>query len=471
MSRDDILSWSVLRILDAYSSGELRPPEYLEACLERIEETRSTVNAVGDVYADEARAGAEEATKRWRAGSARALEGIPIAVKDEASIAGKRVTNGSLLYENNFVGDTEPMVQRLLDAGGIVHARTLTPEFSIAFWTHSRMWGVTRNPWNLAYDVGGSSGGSAAALACGAAPIATGSDIGGSIRMPASVCGVVGYKPPHGRVPIPGIYGLDDWCHQGPLARSVRDCALVTDVMSGSHALDHSSFIEEVVLGRPAGDVRHLRVAVSPDLGDWPVVDEVRQAVATAAGALRSVGATVEPVELVIERELLRRASNAHYRAVFAADVAATVRGHEKDVNPYTLNWLRLVQQTPETFVEGRQIEVEIWRRVSAVLSDYDVLLTANLCIAAFAAGVDYTIEPYQLDGVDYESFHDLCLTEVFNVTNRCPVLSVPAGRSGEGVPIGVQIVGRPYLDAPVFEVGAALENAAPWPVIAPAAG
>lgn len=467
MHSEEVLAWSVSRVLEAFGQREISPVEYVDACLERIERTKGEVNAVGDVYADEARSAAEQAAVRWLRGEPRPLEGIPVAVKDEASIAGKRVTYGSLLYEHYVAEETEPMVQRLVDAGGIVHARTLVPEFSIPFWTHSRLWGVTRNPWNRAYDVGGSSGGSAAALACGATPLATGSDIGGSIRMPASVCGVVGYKPPHGRVPIPGVYGLDDWCHQGPLARSVEDCALMADLISGPHVLDHMSLRERVVLGRPRGDVRGMRVALSLDLGDWPLVPEVREAVSSAARALEDAGAIVEPVDVTVERELLRLASNAHYRAVFAAEVAADVRGHEDDVNAYTLNWLHLVQQSSETFLEGRRIEVEICRRIDSILSTYDILLTAAVAVPAFRAGVDYTTEPYEIDGVAYETFHDLCLTEVFNVTNRCPVLTVPAGRSSDGVPIGVQIVGRTYLDSGVFEVGAALQSALPWPVIA----
>lgn len=465
---EDVTGWSVSRLLTAYERGELTPVEYLERCLERIEETHVSVNAVGDVYEDEARAAAADAAARWKAGAARVLEGVPVAVKDEASIAGKRVTYGSLLYEQYVADETEPAVQRLVDAGAIVHARSLTPEFSIAFWTHSRLWGVTRNPWNLDYDVGGSSGGSAAALACGATPLATGSDIGGSIRMPASVCGVVGYKPPHGRIPIAGVYSLDDWSHLGPLARTVEDAALMARVMSGAHPLDHTSLRDGSAPEPPRGEIEGLRVAWCADLGDWPVSEEVRSAISGAADLLQANGAEVDPVELVVEREMLRRASNAHNRALFAADVAADIAGRESDVNPYTLYWLDLIQQTPESFFEGRTLEVEISRRVDAVLSTYDVLVTAAVCVPAFVAGVDYSFEPYRIEGVAYETFHDLCPTEVFNVTNRCPVLSVPVGRSSDGVPIGAQLVGRTYVEQPIFEVGLCLQQHLGWPAIAP---
>ncbi len=466
MPSDDVLNWPVFRLLDAYRARVLSPVEYVERCLDRITAVNGAVNAIGDVYADEALDAARVSEARWREGRPRALEGVPVAVKDEASISGKRVTYGSLLYENHVAVETEPMVRRLIDAGAIVHARTLTPEFSIAFFTHSRLWGVTRNPWNLDYDVGGSSGGSAAALASGMTSAATGSDIGGSIRVPASACGVVGYKPPHGRVPIPGLYGLDDWCHQGPLARCVEDAALLVDVMSGPDPCDHTSLRDPVLLGRPRGDVNGLRVAVSVDLGDWPVVEEVREAVICAAQTLERAGAVVDYVDLVVERDLLLRASDVHYRSGFAGDVADDILGREDLVCPYTRNWLELVSRTPDSFLEGQRIEVEICRRVDSLLQDYDVLLTATMAVPAFAAGVDYTLEPFRIGDTEFDTFHDLCLTEVFNVTNRCPVLTVPAGRSRESVPIGVQIVGRTYLDAPVFEVGMALQEALALPTV-----
>lgn len=467
MTVPDLLTWPLSRVLAAYADGSLTPRDYLEACLDRLAVVQPVVNAVGDVYADEARAAADESGRRWRDGTARALEGIPIGVKDEAAIAGKRSTYASLLYTDVVLEETDPFVQRFLDAGAFVHVRTLTPEFSIAFWCHSRLWGVTRNPWNPAYDVGGSSGGSAAALAAGIAPLATGSDIGGSIRMPASCCGVVGYKPPHGRVPVGGIYGLDDWCHVGPMARTVADCALLEDVIAGHHDSEHTSLRDTVRIGVPAGEVAGLRVAVSYDLGDWPVTDEVRAAIRESANALRGAGCVVEEVDLVVERELVRRASNAHHRELMGADTAADIAGREDLVNPYTTGWLELLSRTDDTFLEGRRIEVEITARVDAVLADHDVLLCPANAIPALEAGVDHTVEPFVLDGTTYEPFHDLFLVEVFNIANRCPVLTVPAGRSSDGVPIGVQIVGRTYDDRTVFEVGAALERVRPWPLVA----
>ncbi len=462
----DLHALSAREVLARFRGRKLSPVEYLESLIRRTEAMQPRINAYGDTYFDEALVAAEAATRRYASGAARALEGLPVAVKDEAELAGKRSTNGSLLWVDQVCDRTEPMVQRLLAAGAIIHARTLTPEFSITFFTHSRLWGVTRNPWNLAFDVGGSSGGSAAALAAGMTPLATGSDIGGSIRVPAACCGVVGYKPSYGRIPQPAPYGLDAWCHLGPLARTVADAALAADVMVGPHPLDHASLRPALRLGEPGTDVRGLRIALSPDLGDWPVIDVVRRALYEVADALRFAGAVVEEVPLAIERSLLRTAADAHYAAIFAASVARTIAGREAEVNPYTIAWLRSLEGAPD-MLAGLEAEGVIGERLGAVFEAYDALLCPAVAVPAFEAGVDYGERPYLIDGTPYDTLHDLCLTEVFNAAGRCPVLSVPAGRDGVGVPIGVQVVGRTYDDATAVRVAAAIEAHRPWPLVA----
>ena len=166
------------------------------------------------------------------------LDGIPVAAKEEQPMAGRSHQLGSLAYADNVASETHPMLERIQAAGGIIHIRTTTPEFSCAAFTQSRLWGITRNPWNTEFTPGGSSGGSGAALAAGYAPMATGSDIGGSIRIPASFCGVVGYKAPFGRVPAMPPFNLDQFCHDGPMARTVADTALLTNLVAGRHPHD-----------------------------------------------------------------------------------------------------------------------------------------------------------------------------------------------------------------------------------------
>jgi len=465
------VSLSVHELLDGFRRRELSPVEYLEAVFERIDDQQPRINALCGQYREDALVAARQSTERYAAGQpVGLLDGVPTIIKDETEVAGRRTTNGSLLWADYVSETSDPIVERLTDAGAIVHGRGLTPEFSVPFWTHSRMWGVTRNPWNTNFDVGGSSGGSAAAVAAGLTPWATGSDIGGSIRVPASCCGVVGYLPPFGRIPVAGVWGRDDWSRVGPLGRTVADCLLMLDVTSGRHVRDHFSLPHPGGLSEPLrADVTGLRVALSLDLGDWPVTDEVRDAVTRTAQTLETLGAVVTPVDLAIERDLVRRASNAHNRSLSAASLVEEIGDRGTEVNPYTLAWIAELDADRETtsFLEGRQLEAVASERVDRVLADHEVLLCPAMAMPAFPAGVDYTQEPFVLDGVERDTFHDLHLTEVFNIVSRLPVLCVPAGRGASGVPIGVQIVARGYDDITAFRVGAAVEAATPWALVA----
>ncbi len=213
-----------------------------------------------------------------------------MAVKDEVEVAGQPCTEGSLILKDNVAGHTAACIQRIIDAGGIIHARSATPEFCCAAITDSRIWGVTRNPWNLEYSPGGSSGGSGAALAAGMASLATGSDIGGSIRIPASFCGVVGFKPPYGRVPQDPPFNLDHYCHDGPMARTVEDCRLLENVMAGPHRDDIVSLRPKLTIPPESPGVEGLRIAVSADLGGFEVDSEVRENLREAAAVFRYAG-------------------------------------------------------------------------------------------------------------------------------------------------------------------------------------
>jgi len=198
---DELTYLSATEALAKFRSHEFSPLELLDAVIARSQATEPLVNAFMDTYFDEARHQAAAAGEAYANGTARPLEGLPIAAKDEPRVDGRRWTQGSLLFENEIASGTDPITQRVLDAGGIIHAHTTTPEFSMAIVTWTYLHGITRSPWNPAMTSGGSSGGSGASLASGSSLLATGSDIGGSIRIPASMNGVVGFKPPWGRVP------------------------------------------------------------------------------------------------------------------------------------------------------------------------------------------------------------------------------------------------------------------------------
>ncbi|MGH2927179.1 MAG: amidase, partial [Solirubrobacteraceae bacterium] len=239
---------SATEAIARFRDAELSPVELIEAVIEQAQQTEPTINALCHTFYDRALEQARAAERRYADGTARPLEGIPLAIKEEEPIVGEPWTQGSLIHADTVADYTSEFARRQLDAGAIVHARSTAPEFSCAGFTHSRLHGVTRNPHNPELSVGGSSGGSAAALAAGSTTLASGSDIAGSIRMPAAACGVVGFKPPYGRVPCDPPYNLDTYCHCGPLARTVADCALYENVLAGIDPEDVASLREQVLL-------------------------------------------------------------------------------------------------------------------------------------------------------------------------------------------------------------------------------
>ena len=262
--------------LQRFKSKSLSPVELLDAILQRIEETEPVINALTFKHFDEARDRAKKAENKYAVGKRTgALEGLPVGIKDESYIKGKPTSNGSLI-KKDFVADTTSVNnQRILRAGALVHARTATPEFSCAGYTNSRLWGVTRNPWNPQLTPGGSSGGSAASLAAGTSSIATGSDIGGSIRIPAATCGLVGYNPPYGRNSDDSPFNLDFYCHTGPLARTVSDAILLQNVLCGPHPKDISTLRPKLKLPQKYPPIKNWKIAFSMDLGFFEVDPEV----------------------------------------------------------------------------------------------------------------------------------------------------------------------------------------------------
>src|SRR4030081_363740 len=270
---DDLHYLSATDALRMFRSRELSPVELVTAVIAQAEKVEPKINAFADKHYESALEEARAAEARYsnRGDGARPLDGLPVAVKEEAAIKGQKNTLGSLALKDVVADHTSVFVQRILDAGGIVHARTTTPEFACAPVTWSRLWGVTRNPWNGEFSPGGSSGGSGASLAAGSTALATGSDIAGSIRIPASFCGVVGFKPPYGRVPQLPPYNLDTYCHCGPLGRTVADCLLFENALAGPHPDDVVSLRPKLELPQQLEGVKGMRIALSNDLGDWPI--------------------------------------------------------------------------------------------------------------------------------------------------------------------------------------------------------
>jgi aspartyl-tRNA(Asn)/glutamyl-tRNA(Gln) amidotransferase subunit A len=449
---------------------ELSPVELLASVIARAEEIEPTVNAFAERRYDEAEGTAKASAERYASGeSIGTLEGLPVSLKEEVQVEGYRMRYGSLAVDE-VATETAPIGERIIGAGAVVHARTTTPEFSCAGYTHSRLWGVTRNPWNPEVAVGGSSGGAGASLASGTSLLASGSDIGGSIRIPASINGVVGFKPPHGRVPTGAPFNLDRYCHDGPLARTVADCALFENVLAGPHKLDVTSLRPKLEIPAPLDAIDGMRIAVSTDLGGWDVDPEIVANTRAAAAALEEAGASVEEVEIPWTIEGFMAAARRHFAAIFGAEIGSAAEAFPDLVNDYVVAWAEeaaRLSDEPRSFLRGLELEQEFWVPIGELFESYDALLCPTWAVTGIPAG-DSILGTLFPDGGDNDRQFTCFMTTPFNVLSPCPVLAVPSGIASNGVPTGIQIVARTYDDVTAFRIGAALEQARPWPTTAP---
>ena len=349
----------------------------------------------------------------------------------------------------NFVADTTTIVnERILAAGGIVHARTATPEFSCAGYCHSKLWGVTHNPWNPEFTPGGSSGGSAASLAAGTSALCTGSDIGGSIRIPASTCGLAGFKPPYGRNPEDPPFNLDFYCHAGPLARTVADVALLQNVMCGPHPRDIASLKPKLELPTSYEPISGWKIAYSPNLGYYEVDHEVRANTEAALDVFRAAGATVEEIELSWGEECLD-AALAYLEHLFGAYIAETLEKHGDKLTDYARMFAEKGQvSTSKTFLETLEVAGRMYSELGPILENYNVLICPTTALPAVEADFDQAHDTVEINGKPVNPMLGWVMTSPFNTLSRCPVLTLPSGRASTGVPTGIQIVGRTYCDA-----------------------
>lgn len=448
--------------LRQFKAKKLSPVELMRATIARAEATAKKTNCLTYTHFDEAIALAKKAEAKYAKGARTgALEGLPIGIKDESYIKGKPTSNGSLIMKD-YIGDhTSPMNERIMKAGGIVHARTATPEFSCAGYTWSRLWGVTRNPWNRKFTPGGSSGGSAASLASGTSAIATGSDIGGSIRIPASTCGLVGYKPPYGRNPDDPPFNLDFYCHTGPLARTVEDAIILQNVMSGPSPLDISTLRPKLTLPTTYKPIKGWKIAFSMDLGFFEVDREVQKNTLAALEVFRSLGATVEEVDLGWTEEVLE-AGMDYLRHLFGASLSRLLKKHGKDMTSYARQFAQQGQKSKAVdFVRTLDVANRMYSTLGPVLEKYNVLVCPTTALAAVPADFDQSKDSVKINGKTISNpFLGWVMTTPFNTMSRCPVVSVPSGHARDGVPTGIQIVGRTYCDGDVFRAAMAYETA-----------
>ena len=460
----DLHYLSATDALAKFRSKELSPVELLQAVIARAEVVEPAINAFAESRFDEAMEAAKAAEARYADGVPLGpLDGLPVAVKEEAPIAGQRNTLGSVPLKDNVATETAAFVTRILGAGAIVHARTATPEFSSAPVTWTKLWGVTRNPWNTAFSPGGSSGGSGASLAAGSTTLATGSDIGGSIRIPSSFSGVVGFKPPYGRVPEVPPFNLDHYCHEGPMARTVADCALLENVIAGPHPSDVASLRPKLVIPGALDGIEGMRIALSVDLGCYNVDADVAANTLAAADRLRDAGATVHEVTLPWDLETIAKTVDIHFGMIFGASMKEINDQNPGQLTSYVQRLVADAEKvSKDDFYAGLQLEAAIYAPLGEILEEHDALVCPTFAVPALPAEYD-TGDVVQVNGEPAKRWLDVMMTLPFNIASRCPVLSIPSGLSRDGVPTGLAVVGKTYDDVTAFRVAAAHEVRLPW--------
>ena len=462
MSTEPLCFLPASEALARFNADTLSPVQLMTATIERIEQVNSRVNALINADFDGALAASRVAATRYRKGKARALEGLPVAIKDGHDLAGWTTTYGSRLYAAHRPDRSLPTVERLIAAGAIPVARSTTPEFMMATVTWSPLWGVTRNPWNLAMSPGGSSGGAAAAVAAGLVALADGSDYAGSIRTPASCCGVVGFKPPYGRNPGPVGGNLDPFMHYGPIARTVADAGLMQAAMAGPHAQDQASLLHAVQLPMTVGSIRGWSIAYSLDLGIFEVEEAVKRNCLDALAAFRELGADTVEVELGWTQSSLE-AYETYCSAQMAAQFGPLLEKSDM-LAPYVVAYVShgMSIRTAE-FIATQRVIADMYASFGPILERHRLFVCPTTALPALPADFNPAGLPADFGGRRLEIEDEWQLTWPFNMLNRCPVLAVPSGFA-HGIPTGIQIVGRSYDDASVFRAGLAYESVRPWP-------
>lgn len=463
MTNDDLCYLTARDALALFSERTLSPVDLMKAVIARAERVQGAINCFADRYFDEAMKQAQKAEDRFAKGrKPRALEGLPLAVKDAQRVKGKRTTHGSIIFENNIDDHSDPMIERLSKAGAIIFARTTTPEFCLSGVCRSRLWGNTLNPWNRDYGPGGSSGGSGAALAAGAATLATGTDIGGSIRIPASACGIVGFKPPHGRNPDGPPANFDRFNHCGPMTRSVGDAALMQNVTAGPHELDHDSLRGRVRLPLEAESIKGWKIAYSTDFGYVPVDADVRRNLLAALDVFRSLGATVEEVDLGWTRDVDNLAMHWYNTMNFGRQTVWWKKTHADVMTDYALEMADAIEKNTGIDDVHKTWEIihKMYQTLGPVLARHDVFISPTLNLPAVKADHDPWDQDFCIHGERVDAEYGWVMTHQFNMLHNCPVLAVPSGFAETGVPTGIQIVGKTWDDASVFRAGLAYEKA-----------
>ena len=480
MALDQLAYMSAAEIADRVRRRSLSPVEIVDACIARIERRNPSLNAFVFQGFEDARKAAEVAEQAVMSGIATGpLHGVPSAIKDLFDFKpGWPFTFGGVRAMKHCIADWHCVfAERVEKAGAILLGKTNSPTMGLRGTCDNYLFGPTRNPFDTRKNSGGSSGGSAAAVADGLVPFAEGTDAGGSIRIPAAWCNVVGFKASFGRVPVvmrPNAFGgTTPFVFEGPISRSVEDAALVLSVISGYDARDPFSIEgREDFSAATRRSIKGWKIAYTPDFGVFPVEPEIRAVVAEAARVFADAGAVVEEVDVGLNRTQ-RELSDVWTRLMAPLNLGALesakafgidlLGDHRDDFPPDYLSRIDAGRNlSTMDILRDQGIRTEVYDAIEGVLSNHDLLISPTLaCMPVDNAADGDTKGPTHVDGVGVDPLIGWCLTYPTNFSGH-PSASIPAGLSN-GLPVGMQLIGRRYADGDVLAAAAAFERLKPW--------
>jgi amidase len=472
---DEIAYITVTDLAAAIRRRELSPVEVMDAVISRIETRNPSLNALVFTAFDEARERATAAEQALTSGEPLGpLHGVPTAMKDLFDFKpGWPATFGGIPALKDYsVPAYCTYAERMEAAGAILVGKTNSPIMGYRGTCDNPLFGPTRNPFDLRRNSGGSSGGSAAAVADGLLPLAEGTDGGGSIRIPAAWCNLYGFKASFGRVPHHiGFGSVSPFLHEGALTRNVDDAALALDVLSGYSDRDPFALDEPVTFaGATRQSIRGRRIAFSPDFGVFPVDRRIAALIGAAVQTFEQAGALVEHVKFDFrydQKELsdfwCRMFGPINVEGLEGLDGVAPLRDHREDFPP---EFLQSVEEgrrlTALDMVRDQHMRTHVFEEIQRVMRSYDLLVTPTLaCMPVDNATDGNTVGPTTIEGVDVDPLIGWCLTYLINFTGH-PAASIPAGFV-DGLPVGMQLIGRRYGDADVLAASAAYERMRPW--------